>query len=149
MTLFVFVAVLTAVVMEPISAMIHRRIGHGMGWVLHRSHHDGPVAGPELNDVIPAVMALFAIAAFATGVMVSGFSILLPVATGVTTYGLVYAVVHDLYIHRRLPLLPKHIAILEPLKAAHLKHHRTGTGHWGILSRLHEPASTTEPGSND
>ncbi len=132
---FVIIAVVVALAMEPISGAIHRYVGHGVGWVLHRSHHETPVKGPELNDVIPAVSALVAIALMVIGVYVPGYSALAAVATGATIYGGVYFIIHDIYIHRRLPLLPQRIALLEPYKQAHLKHHDTGTDHWRIFSR--------------
>ena len=58
---------------------------------------------------------------------------LLPVGPGVTAYGLAYLVVHDLYIHRRLPLLPARVAWLEPLAEAHGIHHRYGGAPFGML----------------
>ncbi|MEZ5406534.1 MAG: hypothetical protein R2761_00820 [Acidimicrobiales bacterium] len=127
----------TAGAMEPLSAAVHRYIGHGPAWALHRSHHDGPVAGPELNDVIPAVSAAATVALFAYGQWgrAERARLVTPIAAGATLYGVVYAVIHDLYIHRRLPLLPARVRWLEPFRAAHEAHHRQGSGHWGILSR--------------
>ncbi len=128
----------TTAAMEPLSAAVHRYIGHGPGWVLHRSHHDGPVAGPELNDVIPAASAAATVALFAYGQWGRGRKasrLLTPIAAGATLYGVTYALIHDLYIHRRLSLLPAHVPWLEPFRAAHEAHHRQGWGHWGILSR--------------
>jgi beta-carotene 3-hydroxylase len=124
----------TAVVMEPLSATIHRSIGHGVAWPIHRSHHDGPVLGPEMNDIIPLVSALVTVALFAVGVFQRRFTTILPVACGATIYGISYFLVHDLYIHRRLKLLPENIGWLEPFKRAHLEHHRTGQGNWGIFT---------------
>lgn len=130
--------VVAAGAMEPLSAAVHRYIGHGPGWALHRSHHDGPVAGPELNDVIPAVSAAATVALFAYGQWGRAGRagrLLTPIAAGATLYGIAYALIHDLYIHRRLRVLPVHVRWLEPFRAAHETHHREGTGHWGILSR--------------
>lgn len=124
----------TAVLMEPLSARIHRQLGHGPAWFLHRSHHEGVVAGPEANDVIPAVSAAITVGLFALGVSRPRLARLLPVATGATLYGATYFAVHDCYTHRRLPLLPRRLRWLEPFRLAHLAHHRTGTGHWGIFS---------------
>ncbi len=131
----VVIALLVAVAMEPISAGIHRYFGHGIGWPLHRSHHEGEVRGLEANDAIPAFSALLTVIAFGLGVTVDGAGWLVPIAAGATIYGVVYFTLHDLYIHRRIPVLPKRIGWLEPFRDAHLEHHRTGTGHWGILSR--------------
>lgn len=133
---WVLLLVATAVAMEPISAAVHRRLGHGIAWGLHRSHHERPVRGPEPNDVIPAISAGITMGLFALGTWVAVLWWLVPVAAGATAYGLVYFAVHDLYIHRRLPLLPRHIGFLEPYREAHLLHHRTGTDCWGIFSKV-------------
>lgn len=127
--------IVATVLMEPASAAIHRYVGHGPGWVLHRSHHTGVVKGPEANDVIPAVSAAITIGLFAAGVSRAGLWWFVPIATGMTLYGAAYFCLHDLYIHRRLPLLPRHIGVLEPFRIAHLRHHETGTGSWGIFAR--------------
>ncbi len=136
MTAWTFVALtaVAAILMEPISAAIHRWFGHGPGWVLHRSHHEDELVGLEANDVIPAVSALLTMVAFWVGVSVPGAAAAVPLALGATIYGLAYFVLHDLYIHRRIPLLPRRVAWLEPIRLAHLEHHSTGTGNWGILS---------------
>jgi beta-carotene 3-hydroxylase len=147
----VFVTLLAALAMEPISAGVHRSIGHGIAWPLHRRHHHGPEAGPELNDVIPAASAVLTMALFVVGTTHPGLSYLVSLAAGATLYGAAYFLVHDCYIHRRVPLLPRHVRCLEPLKRAHLEHHRTGTGNWGIFSghrtgtTMAQPAAHTPP----
>ena len=127
------IGLVSAVAMEPVSARIHRGIGHGVAWPVHRSHHCGPVGGPEANDIIPAVSALVTIAMFSVGVFNTRFTWLIPIAAGVTLYGAAYFAVHDVYIHRRLRLLPPYVRWLEPFKTAHLEHHRSGQGNWGIF----------------
>ncbi len=134
--IFVAVTAVAAVAMEPISAGIHRWFGHGPGWALHRSHHEDELVGFEANDVIPVVSALLTMLAFWVGVTVPGAGLAVPLALGATIYGMAYFVLHDLYIHRRLPLLPERVEWLEPIRQAHLDHHRTGTDNWGILAGL-------------
>ena len=124
------------VAMEPISAGVHRFIGHGVAWKLHRSHHEAPIdriVGLEANDAIPAGSAVVTMAMFAIGRWVNGFAILQPLAIGMTMYGVAYFVVHDVYIHRRVALLPRHVGLLEPFRLHHLGHHRDGSGRWGIF----------------
>ena len=124
------------VAMEPISAGVHRFIGHGLAWELHRSHHEAPIegiVGLEANDAIPAVSAIVTMTMLALGRWVNGFAILQPLAVGMTLYGFAYFVVHDVYIHRRLALLPRRVGVLEPFRLHHLRHHRDGSGRWGIF----------------
>jgi len=131
---FVVGTAVIALAMEPISAAIHRFYGHGPGWPLHRSHHE-PNGGPfEANDVIPAVSAATTVLILLSGVRDERLRGLIPVAAGMTLYGSAYAVVHDVYIHRRVgAALPDRIAWLERRRAAHARHHRTGEGDWGIF----------------
>lgn len=126
---------LTAILMEPVAAAVHRLVGHGPGWVLHRDHH-APRGRFERNDLIPVVFAAIAMVGFAIGVSSPGQRTLVWIALGVTIYGASYAFVHDIYIHRRLPLLPERVRWLEPLRVAHLEHHRQGGAPFGVLVPL-------------
>ena len=52
---------------------------------------------------------------------------LVPIGVGVTAYGIAYAVVHDVYIHRRLRWFGDHrVPLLDRLADAHALHHRYG-----------------------
>jgi beta-carotene 3-hydroxylase len=124
---------LSALLMEPVSAAIHRYVGHGPGWTIHRSHHEGTVAGIEANDTIPAMSAVATIGLFVAAVTSPSRRWLFPVASGITAYGAAYFVVHDVYIHRRIPVLPRHVPVLERFRVAHLEHHRLQRDHWGIF----------------
>jgi beta-carotene 3-hydroxylase len=127
--------------MEPISAIVHHHFGHGWGWTLHRDHHETR-RGLQLNDLIPAVFVVITMIAFAVGLANPALRSLTWIATGVTAFGLTYGLVHDVYIHRRIPLLPRHIRLLEPWRRAHLEHHRTGRAPYGVLA----PISRRRPG---
>lgn len=129
-------ALVTALAMEPIGAAVHRFVGHGPAWFLHRDHHDPGPGALERNDLIPAVFAVLAMAAFWFGLHQPGLRWLFWLALGVTLWGLAYAVVHDVYIHRRIPVLPSRFRRLEPWRQAHLDHHRHGGAPYGVLVPL-------------
>lgn len=129
------VGFVTALAMEPVAAAVHRWFGHGPGWVLHRDHHE-PVRGWQRNDLIPVGFAAAAIVAFLVAVSTATFAWLFPVAAGVTAYGVAYALVHDVYIHRRIPLLPARVRWLEPWRRAHERHHEGGGRPFGVLIPL-------------
>ena len=135
-------AVLTAVVafllMEPLTAVVHRHVMHGLGRRFHRSHHrrwprrsadDGFL---EANDVFPALFAAMTMVALAAGFNVRGLSVLVPVCIGATLYGAAYAFVHDVYIHQRLAL-HRRSGPLDRLADAHALHHRFGGAPYGML----------------
>ncbi len=126
-------------VMEPATYAAHRWVMHGIGWVLHRSHHAGRVtdlraraAALEANDAFPCVFASCTILAMALGGRRPPPSAVIGVSAGVTAYGLAYGLVHDVYIHARLGR-PPGIAVLDRLADAHRLHHRFGGEPYGML----------------
>jgi beta-carotene 3-hydroxylase len=129
---YVLVAVVAFVLMEPATALLHRLLFHGPGFVLHRSHHRTRPGRLEANDVFPVVLAALTILVMAAGSAL-GVGALLAAGAGVTAYGAAYGAVHDLYIHRRARLLPGRVRWLEPLRAAHQVHHRHGGAPYGML----------------
>ena len=141
------VAVVAFVAMEGFTYLAHRYVMHGVGWALHRSHHQAAAERFEANDVFPCIGAAAAMVGFAVGlnVPVPG---LVAGGAGVTAYGAAYLFVHDVYIHRRIARLPQ-IAVLERLRRAHALHHRFGGEPYGMLlpilpSRLRALAPTVD-----
>ncbi len=132
------IVVVAFVVMEPVTYAAHRFVMHGLGRRLHRSHHrrwparaaDDPFL--EANDVFPVVFAAVTILAITAGLNVDGLAALVPVSVGVTAYGLAYALVHDVYVHQRIPWRASH-PVLDRLAAAHELHHRFGGEPYGML----------------
>lgn len=162
------VALAAFVLMEPITALVHRLVMHGVGLGLHRSHHRPVRAGEsprrwEANDAFPVMFAALVMAGFAVGFNVAGFDVLVPIGLGVTAYGAAYALVHDVYIHGRLPLFGgRTVPGFERLAAAHRVHHRHDGAPYGMLvpvmarrrhevqppvSSGHQPASSPANGS--
>lgn len=132
------IVVVAFVVMEPVTYLAHRYVMHGLGRRLHRSHHRRWLARAdgepffEANDAFPAMFAAVVMVAMAVGFNVDGLTVLLPVTVGVTLYGVAYALVHDGYIHQRLPVRGRH-PVLDRLAEAHALHHRFGGEPYGML----------------
>lgn len=129
----VLVALAAFVVMEPVTALTHRYVMHGIGWVLHRSHHAATAGRWEANDAFPVAFAAIVCIAMAIGFNVDGATVLVPAAIGVTAYGAAYALVHDGYIHRRFAVPDRPVVWLDKLASAHAVHHRHGGGPYGML----------------
>lgn len=137
------------VLMEPFTWAVHRVVMHGPGWALHRSHHDTRHTRFEANDAYPVMFAAVVGLALAVGFNRPGWGWLVPLSSGVTLYGLCYALVHDGYIHRRLPML-RGVRLLDSLALAHAVHHRTGGEPFGMLAPIvarSERAPRDEPPS--
>ena len=96
------VVVAAFVLMEPVTALTHRFVMHGIGRRLHRSHHQPDGSRFELNDWFPVMFASIVMLGLWAGFNLDGLEILIPVGIGVTLYGAAYALVHDVYIHGRV-----------------------------------------------
>lgn len=109
-----------------------RWFGDGPGWLIHQDHHY-PRGAWQPNDAIPLVFAGASLATFFAAVSTPAAAWLFLVAAGVTAYGAAYALVRDVYIHRRLRLFLARIAAVEPWRRAHERHHQAGAGPYGVL----------------
>ena len=128
-------ALAALVAMEPAVALVHRTLMHGpAAWRWHRSHHRPPRAALEANDLLPLGFAAATIVVMALGSAVAALGGLLWIGAGVTAYGVLYLVVHDLAIHRRLGGAPgTGLRYVRWVAAAHAVHHRTGGAPYGFL----------------
>jgi beta-carotene 3-hydroxylase len=147
---FVALAALSFVLMEPVTYAAHRWVMHGFGERLHRSHHRPPTGGWEANDLYPVVFASVVLVGLYLGFNVPGLGGLVAVGVGVTAYGAAYALVHDVYIHGRLPLFRgRRFAVLDRLADAHRIHHLYNGEPYGMLfpivpAELRERAARTD-----
>jgi beta-carotene 3-hydroxylase len=145
------IALAAFVAMEPLTAATHRFVMHGVGIRLHRSHHRRSHRGLELNDAFPVLFAAIVCIGMWAGFHEPRLAELVPIGAGVTAYGVAYALVHDVYIHRRLGWVGgRHVAVLDHLAAAHALHHRFGGAPYGMLapivpSRVRQRASGSRP----
>lgn len=119
--------------MEFVAAIAHRHVYHGIGWRFHESHHTPRTGVFEKNDVFPAFFASLAMIVMALSLAVPALRLLLPLSVGVSMYGVVYFLVHDLLIHRRSRLLRPRFRFLRRVHAAHALHHRFGGEPFGLL----------------
>jgi len=119
------IVVATVLAMEAVAAVVHRYVMHGFGWNWHRSHHADRKGAFEKNDLYAIVFAAISIALFWLG---GHISLLWWVGLGMVAYGLLYTLLHDALVHRRLPFpgSPKR-GYLKRLVQAHRLHHAVRT----------------------
>ena len=122
------------VLMEPLTALVHRLVMHGFGMGWHRSHHEPPRRAVEANDLFPVVFSIATIGLLAAGVYVGGGGVLVPLGIGITGYGASYLFVHDVVIHRRLAWLPVPSGFLAWHRHAHNVHHLYSRAPYGFLA---------------
>ena len=119
------ILLLSVVAMEAAAWAVHRFVMHGWGWGWHRSHHRPRAGLLERNDLFGLSFAGISLLLF----------ILLPLiwaplwwaAAGTLVYGLLYTLLHDGMVHRRLPFVrvPRR-GYLKRLVQAHRLHHAVG-----------------------
>ncbi len=118
----IFLAVF--LIMEGVAWFLHKYVMHGFLWVLHKSHHEPRLGRWELNDVFGLFFVLVSMALFEWTVQLGGPTWALFVALGITAYGFVYFLAHDVLVHHRLNLgLNPKKGYLRRLYQAHRLHH--------------------------
>ena len=144
------IAVLAFVAMEPVTAATHRWVMHGVGEYLHRSHHRQRAARFEMNDWYPVMFAALVNLALFAGFNWDGFGALVPAGIGVTVYGALYALVHDVYIHGRLGWFRhRRVAAFDRLAEAHRIHHLYNAAPYGMLVPVVPPELRERAGRTD
>jgi beta-carotene 3-hydroxylase len=130
------VALAAFVGMEAVSYLMHRFVMHGPGIGVHADHHAPPAGRFERNDLYPASFSVVAVALFAVGTSVPGGWWLVSAGAGMTLYGAAYFYVHEVYVHRRVPLPRPRWAALAWLGRRHRIHHLYGGEPYGMLLPL-------------
>ncbi|MBY0448589.1 MAG: sterol desaturase family protein [Hyphomonadaceae bacterium] len=130
------IVVLSTAAMEGVAWAVHRYVMHGWGWGWHASHHAPRTGLFEKNDLFAVVFAALAVGLFTAGRY--GWEPLWWIALGMTAYGVLYALAHDVLVHRRLPgvATPKRGYLLRLHQAHHLHHAvhtRQGAVSFGFL----------------
>lgn len=123
MVVGLLILLITLVVMEGVAWAMHKYVLHGFLWFLHKSHHTRHTRVFELNDLFFTFYGTLATLFFIYGS--AGLDYRFWIAAGISVYGLLYFLVHDVYIHRRLRLFCKTSNVyLKALDIAHKVHHR-------------------------
>lgn len=125
----------TIVAMEATAALVHRHVMHGWGWAWHKSHHEPHDGLLERNDLYALVFAGISILFFFAGSIHWTFWW---IGIGMLAYGLLYGLLHDGLVHRRIPgLRTPRRGYLKRLVQAHRIHHsvrsREGAVSFGFL----------------
>lgn len=119
------ITIITFIVMEGATWLIHKYVMHGFLWVLHRDHHDHHHDGPiEKNDYFFVIFATPAILLMYLGSN-AGFDFRFYIGLGITLYGMAYFLVHDIFIHQRLKVIrATKNPYLMAIRRAHKQHHK-------------------------
>jgi beta-carotene 3-hydroxylase len=113
----------TFIAMEFVAWWLHKYVMHGFLWTIHKSHHVKEEGFFERNDLFFLFFAIPGAYFIASGIIHQNFQ--LYIGAGIAVYGLVYFLVHDVFIHQRYPFLKRsRNRYFRALRRAHHAHHK-------------------------
>lgn len=135
------IVIITALGMEIVAWLAHKYLMHGVLWTWHEDHHKPLLKKEgffEKNDLFFLVFAVPSAACYMLGTFYESTYFLLYIGIGISIYGLVYFLIHDVYIHQRFKwfrqLESKYSkAILKAHGAHHANQEKEGCVSFGLL----------------
>ena len=126
--------------MEFVAWFAHKYIMHGVLWVWHEDHHQPRHLKKgffEKNDLFFLVFALPSMTCYIIGAITTHHWALF-IGIGISIYGLIYFLIHDVYIHRRFNWFkqldsPYSRGILRAHGVHHAKHTKEDGESFGLL----------------
>ena len=118
--------ILTFLFMELVAWSMHKYVMHGVFWNLHEDHHirTSNASFFELNDTFFIFFSILAIISF-TLWAIFAWVVLLGIGIGISIYGAVYFLIHDLFIHQRIKIWRNtKNPYLRAIRRAHKMHHK-------------------------
>jgi beta-carotene 3-hydroxylase len=111
--------------MEALAWFTHKYLFHGPLWFIHNSHHTKLKKLIEVNDIFSIFGVIAAVSFIVIGSQTNNYY-LLAIGTGITMYGILYFIFHDIVVHQRIPLKIqfKNNYLKRIIKAHHI-HHKT------------------------
>ncbi len=125
MTMYFLITISVFILMEGVTWFTHKFVMHGLGWYLHKDHHQPKYKNLfEKNDAFFAVFAVPSILLFYFGTYTE-YRFLFYIGLGILFYGIAYFLIHDVLIHQRFKWF-KHVKIryFKALRKAHKVHHK-------------------------
>lgn len=113
------------VLMEAFSWFVHKYVMHGPLWRIHETHHVHRKGFFELNDLFSLFFGCLAVLLLLIGLQ-KGNDYAIGAGLGISVYGLLYFLLHDIIIHRRIKVFGRiQNPYLQALADAHWDHHRS------------------------
>jgi beta-carotene 3-hydroxylase len=136
---YAFITLSTVATMEFVAWFAHKYVMHGFLWNWHEDHHQPHLKDGffEKNDLFFLVFAVPSALSYIIGSSTE-HTWLFFVGVGISIYGFIYFLIHDVYIHRRFNWF-KHLdgkysrAILRAHGAHHAQHTKENCESFGLL----------------
>ncbi|OOQ58125.1 sterol desaturase family protein [Mucilaginibacter pedocola] len=119
----VSIVLFTIALMEALSWAMHKYLFHGPLWFIHKTHHQQRHGWFELNDLFSIGFAAFALWLMWLGHITLDYRFW--IGTGISTYGTIYFIFHDWFIHNRFKAFKSNNRYLNAIRRAHKIHHKS------------------------
>lgn len=130
----------TVLAMEFVAWSAHKFLMHGLLWNWHEDHHQPHLKEGffEKNDRFFLVFAIPSAFCYMAGSFWENYGFLLFIGIGISIYGLIYFLIHDVYIHQRFKWFRQldnkySKAILRAHGAHHAVQEKHGCESFGLL----------------
>lgn len=121
--IFILGFVVAFITMEFIAWSAHKYLMHGFLWKVHRDHHQPTGKTFQRNDLFFLIFAIPAWQCIMLG-FIFGSILSIGIGFGISLYGLVYFLIHEVLIHKRFNWLDKtDNRYFRALKNGHRAHH--------------------------
>ena len=118
------------VFMEATAWFTHKYIMHGFMWNWHKSHHEPRKGRFEKNDLFGIVFAVVSATLIITGTLSGSPDWKFYLGLGIFFYGVAYFLVHDVFVHQRMPWLKNtDSTYFKAMRFAHKIHHKVSSKH--------------------
>jgi beta-carotene 3-hydroxylase len=117
------IVLLTLAGMEAFSWAIHKYLFHGPLWFIHKTHHQHKHGWLELNDIFSILFASIALYLMWLGNDQLDYRFW--IGAGISTYGTIYFIFHDWFIHNRIKAFRTTNRYLLGIRRAHKIHHKS------------------------
>ncbi len=124
MIIHLLIVAATFFVMEFMAWFTHKYVMHGLGWYFHKDHHQPTKSVFEKNDIFFLIYAIPSWLLIMFGMM-NGNDYRVSIGTGIALYGIAYFLVHEVFIHQRLPWFKRTDNVyFRAIRKAHKVHHK-------------------------
>jgi beta-carotene 3-hydroxylase len=125
MQVFINISIVLATIagMELMSWAMHKYLFHGPLWFIHKTHHQQRHGWFELNDLFSIGFAALALWLMWAGHITLDYRFW--IGTGISTYGTIYFIFHDWFIHNRFKAFKSSNRYLAGIRRAHKIHHKS------------------------
>ncbi len=138
---YILIVLVTILGMEFVAWSAHKYLMHGWLWIWHEDHHKPHFEKKgfwEKNDLFFLVFAIPSMFCYIIGSLYADYRWVLFIGIGISIYGLIYFLIHDVYIHQRFKwfrqLDSKYSrAILRAHGAHHAKTYKEDGESFGLL----------------